>query len=153
MSELPVVSHVSAPDVSIVGSGMGGATLAAGLAPTGARIVILERGEQLKDTPETRDAGAIFQRGFYRPTETWTDGAGKPFNPGNYYYVGGNSKFYGAVLIRYRERDFAALEHWDGVSPAWPFGYEVLEPWYCRAEQLFEVRGVAGQDPTEPPHS
>ena len=100
MSELPVVSHVSSPDVLIVGSGMGGATLAAGLAPTGARIVILERGEQLQDTPETRDARAIFQRGFYRPTETWTDGAGQPFNPGNYYYVGGNSKFYGAVLIR-----------------------------------------------------
>jgi len=87
------VSHASSPDVIIVGSGMGGATLAAGLAPTGARIVILERGEQLEDTPETRDARAIFQRGFYRPTETWTDGAGQQFNPGNYYYVGGNSKF------------------------------------------------------------
>jgi choline dehydrogenase-like flavoprotein len=50
-------------DILIVGSGMGGATLAAGLAPTGARILILERGEQLPDTSETRDARAIFQRG------------------------------------------------------------------------------------------
>ena len=87
------------PDILIIGSGMGGATLAAGLAPTGARIVILERGEQLMDTPETRDPRAIFQHGFYRPNETWTAGDGKPFNPGNYYYVGGNSKFYGAVLM------------------------------------------------------
>ena len=93
---------------------MGGATLAAGLAPTGARILILERGEQLKDTPETRDARAIFQRGFYRPTETWTDGAGQQFNPGNYYYVGGNSKFYGAVLIRYRACDFRPIAHAEG---------------------------------------
>ena len=36
----------------------------------------------------------------------WHDAGGAPFNPGNYYYVGGNSKFYGAVLIRYRARGF-----------------------------------------------
>ena len=87
--------------------GMGGATLAAGLAPTGARILILERGEQLPDTSETRDARAIFQRGVYRPAETWIDGAGAAFNPGNYYYVGGNSKFYGAVLSVIAHRIFA----------------------------------------------
>src|ERR1700736_551595 len=90
LSEPSVLRHASSPDVIVVGSGMGGATLAAGLAPTGARIVILERGEQLQDTAESRDARAIFQRGFYRPTEMWTDGAGQAVNPGNYYYVGGN---------------------------------------------------------------
>ena len=97
-------------DIVIIGSGMGGATLAAGLAPSGARIVILERGERLPDSPEARDARAIFQRGVFRPQETWIDGAGEPFNPGNYYYVGGNTKFYGAVLIRYRAQDFAPIE-------------------------------------------
>ena len=132
---------------------MGGATLAAGLAPTGARIVILERGEQLKDTPETRDARAIFQRGFYRPTETWTDGAGQPFNPGNYYYVGGNSKFYGAVLIRYRACDFRPIAHAEGTTPGWPFDYDELEPWYTKAESLYRVCGALGDDPTEPRHS
>ena len=141
------------PDVVIIGSGMGGATLAAGLAPTGARIVILERGEQLKDTPEARDARAIFQRGFYRPSETWTDGAGQPFNPGNYYYVGGNSKFYGAVLIRYRKQDFAPVAHAEGETPGWPFAYDELEPWYGHAERLYRVRGALGEDPTEPTHS
>jgi choline dehydrogenase-like flavoprotein len=148
MSDLP-----DTVDVAIIGSGIGGSTIAYGLAGSGARIAILERGFHLGAHPAARDARAIFQRGVFRPVETWLDPHGHRFNPGNYYYVGGNSKFYGAVLIRYRERDFAALEHWDGVSPAWPFGYEVLEPWYGRAEQLFEVRGVFGQDPTEPPHS
>src|ERR1700720_2107039 len=148
MSDLP-----DTVDVAIIGSGIGGSPIAYGLAGSGARVVILERGFHLGAHPAARDARAIFQRGVFRPVETWLDPHGHRFNPGNYYYVGGNSKFYGAVLIRYRERDFAALEHWDGVSPAWPFGYEVLEPWYGRAEQLFEVRGVAGQDPTEPPHS
>jgi len=153
LSEPTVLSDAATPDVIIIGSGMGGATLAAGLAPTGARIVILERGEQLKDTPQTRDARAIFQHGFYRPTETWTDGAGQPFNPGNYYYVGGNSKFYGAVLIRYRACDFGPIAHAEGTTPGWPFGYDELEPWYTKAESLYRVCGELGDDPTEPRHS
>ena len=40
------------PDIVIIGSGIGGATVAAGLAGSGARIAILERGERLPDTPE-----------------------------------------------------------------------------------------------------
>ena len=140
-------------DVLIIGSGIGGATVAAGLAGKGARVTILERGGQLLDTPETRDTRAIFQRGHYRPAEQWLDEDGRPFNPGNYYYVGGNSKFYGAVLIRYRESDFEAIEHPGGLSPAWPFPYAALEPWYGAAERLYRVRGRAGEDPTEPARS
>lgn len=141
------------PDIVIVGSGIGGATIAAGLAGSGARVAILERGEKLPDTPHARDSGAIFRDGHYRPKETWLEAGGVPFNPGNYYYVGGNSKFYGAVLIRYRKEDFSEMEHFGGVSPAWPFSYEEFEPWYSRAEQLFRVRGALGDDPTEPFHS
>jgi choline dehydrogenase-like flavoprotein len=143
----------SSTDILIIGSGIGGATLAAGLAGHGARITILERGEELPASEHARSARSIFQLGHYRPNEMWRDAEGHEFNPGNYYYVGGNSKFYGAVLLRYRERDFEALEHADGVSPAWPISYADLEPWYCAAEQLFEVRGATGEDPTEPAHS
>ena len=103
------------PDFVIAGSGIGGATTAFGLAPTGAEIVILERGERLRDTPETRDLAAIFRRGVFRPDETWLDGDGKPFNPGNYYYVGGNSKFFGAVMYRFRAEDFEAHDHLEGI--------------------------------------
>jgi len=141
------------PDIVIIGSGIGGATMAYGLAKSGLRILVLERGQQLADCPEARDTNAIFHKGFFRPQETWLDGAGQPFNPGNYYYVGGNSKFYGAVLIRYRKEDFEDLEHEGGLSPAWPFGYDELEPWYSKAERLYQVRGASGEDPTEPPHS
>ena len=132
---------------------MGGATAAAGLAPTGARILILERGARLRDSADARDARAIFQRGVFRPDETWLDGAGQPFNPGNYYYVGGNSKLYGAVLFRYRARDFEPVVYRDGATPGWPFSYEELEPWYGLAETLYNVRGAIGLDPTEPAHS
>lgn len=141
------------PDIVIVGSGMGGATLAHGLADSGARILILERGEQLQDSPQTRDAKAIFQDGFFRTGETWLDGQGRTFSPGNYYMVGGNTKFYGAVLIRFRAEDFKAMAHAGGLSPAWPFGYEEIEPYYTRAEALYRVRGQGGQDPTEAPRT
>jgi len=140
-------------DIVIIGSGIGGSSVAAGLASTGANILILEAGDHIADLPVNRDQRAIFQRGHFRPKETWYEADGKGFNPGNYYNVGGNSKFYGAVLSRYRKEDFEVIEHQEGVSPAWPFPYEVLEPWYSRAERLFNVRGTLGEDPTEPCHS
>ncbi|MEQ9812111.1 MAG: GMC family oxidoreductase [Azospirillaceae bacterium] len=143
----------TSPDIVIIGSGMGGATMAHALAPTGASIVILERGQRLEDGPSARDADAIFRRGVYRPEETWLDGEGRPFSPGNYYFHGGNTKFYGAVLLRLREADFEAMEHEGGLSPAWPIGYADLAPWYDAAERLYKVAGSTGEDPTEPPHT
>ncbi|CAN7346105.1 FAD-dependent oxidoreductase [Rhizobium sp. LjRoot258] len=143
----------STPDIVIIGSGVGGSTVAAGLAATGAEILILEAGDFIADRPENRDQRAIFQRGHFRPKETWYEADGTGFNPGNYYNVGGNSKFYGAVLSRYRREDFEEMRHAEGISPAWPFPYEALEPWYNRAEQMYQVRGSLGEDPTEPTHS
>ena len=113
-------------------------------------MLVLERGKRLKDSEAARDARAIFQRGHFRPDETWLDGAGQPFNPGNYY---GNSKLYGAVLIRYRAEDFSPIRYREGTTPGWPFGYDELEPWYTRAEKLYRVRGALGADITEPRHS
>ena len=141
------------PDIVIIGSGIGGATVAAGLAPSGASILILEAGGHIEDRPENRDQRAIFQRGHFRPDETWYEAGGEGFNPGNYYNVGGNSKFYGAVLVRYRREDFLEMRHREGVSPAWPYPYEELESWYSAAERLYQVRGTLGEDPTEPPHT
>ena len=139
-------------DALVVGSGMGGASFAAGLAESGAKILILERGARLTERPDQRDARAIFQKGAFRPRETWLDGEGRPFNPGNYYYVGGNTKLYGAVLLRYRAQDFAPVAHLGGTTPGWPYAYEELAPWYTKAEALYEARGALGEDATEPPH-
>ncbi len=140
-------------DVIIVGSGMGGATLAAALAATGRKIMILERGTHLRASALDRDAKAIFGDGVFRPEESWLDAQDRPFNPGNYYYVGGNSKFYGAALIRYRASDFHAVSHSDGQTPGWPIGYADLEADYQAAEELYQVRGSMKGDPTEPAHS
>jgi choline dehydrogenase-like flavoprotein len=140
-------------DIIIIGSGMGGATLAAALAPSGKQILVLEKGSTLRPSWADRDATAIFQKGHFRPKETWLDGKGRPFNPGNYYNIGGNSKFYGAVLLRYRAADFAPIQHLEGRTPGWPITYDDLEPFYQRAEQMYQVRGQLGEDPSEPPHS
>lgn len=140
-------------DIIIIGSGMGGACAALALATSNANILILEQGHQLLPNPNNRDARAIFQRGYFRTKELWYNRHGTPFGPGNYYYHGGNTKFYGAVLMRYRAADFDGVEHLEGHAPAWPFRYDDLEPWYQKAEQIFQVRGEIGTDPTEPRHS
>jgi choline dehydrogenase-like flavoprotein len=140
-------------DIVIIGSGVGGGAVAYALASSGARICILERGERLPHEPQNRDAEAVFGANRYRSPERWVDGAGRTFRPGQFYFVGGHTKFYGTAMFRLRERDFDAVEHEEGVSPAWPISYADLEPWYAQAEQLFGVHGTAGLDPTEPPRS
>ena len=137
-------------DVLVIGSGMGGATFAAGLAPS-ARESSFWNAASVWSTARMRATRArssnAASSGRRRNGST---AAGQPFNPGNYYYVGGNSKFYGAVLIRYRAEDFSTIVHRDGTTPGWPFAYDELEPWYTRAERLYQVRGALGFDPTEP---
>lgn len=140
-------------DIVIIGSGVGGSSLACSLAETGKRIIILERGQHLKDSPEARDDASIFLKGFYKSSEEWEGTDGQKFLPGNYYYVGGNSKFFGAVMYRYRAEDFLPRPHMEGSSPGWPITYFDLEPWYEQAEELFQVRGSVGEDVTEPPRS
>ncbi|MDO9710647.1 FAD-dependent oxidoreductase [Paracraurococcus lichenis] len=138
-------------DVVIIGSGPGGGTMAWKLAQTGKRILLLERGEYLKREPENWNSRAVFAEGRYQTKETWYGADGSSFRPGLHYYVGGNSKVYGAVLFRLREADFGEIRHPDGISPAWPIGYDAFEPWYQAAEELYHVHGLRGEDPTEPP--
>ncbi|MER5958749.1 GMC oxidoreductase [Streptomyces sp. NPDC001939] len=140
-------------DVIVIGTGAGGGTLAHRLAPTGKRILILERGGYLPRERDNWDSTAVFVQGKYRAPEFWYDKHGNRFPPEVNYYVGGNTKFYGAALFRLRPEDFGELRHHDGVSPAWPIRYEDLEPYYTQAEHLYLVHGRHGEDPTEGPTS
>ena len=140
-------------DVVIIGSGVGGGCVAHALAPTAARIAILERGARLPREDRNWDPEAVYADAVYKSNERWVDGSGRAFRPGQFYYVGGHTKVFGATMFRFRREDFAAVEHAGGLSPAWPIDYETLEPWYARAERLFGVHGEAGADPTEPPRS
>ena len=140
-------------DVIIVGTGAGGGTLARHLAPSGKRILLLERGDWLPREPQNWLAQDVFVDNRYVSEDTWYDEHGKPFQPQIHYFVGGATKLYGAALYRLRAEDFGELNHHDGVSPAWPITYDEIEPYYSKAEQLYEVHGARGEDPTEPPAS
>jgi len=137
-------------DVIIIGTGAGGGTLAWSLAPTGKRILMLERGDYVPREIENWSTEAVVQKGRYNNADPWRDKDGKEFQAGTHDVVGGNTKFYGAALLRMRERDFGEVRHHGGVSPAWPIAYSDLEPWYTRAEHLYQVHGNRGEDPTEP---
>ena len=140
-------------DVVIIGSGAGGGTLARTLAASGLKILVLERGDWLPQEPQNWDAEEVFQKNRYVSKDVWHDKHGKPFQPGSHYFVGGATKMYGAAHFRLRQQDFEVLRHFDGLSPAWPLRYSDFEPWYQRAEELYHVHGLRGEDPTEPPCS
>lgn len=140
-------------DVIIVGTGAGGGTLAHKLASTGKKILILERGDFMPLEEQNRSNVDVFKRERYHAPEQWHDTDGEPFYPQTNYAVGGNTKIYGAVLLRMRERDFASVNHQEGISPEWELKYQDFEPYYTEAEQLYQVHGNTATDPTEPPRS
>jgi choline dehydrogenase-like flavoprotein len=140
-------------DVIVIGTGAGGGTLAYRLAPSGKRILMLERGDYVPREKSNWDPRAVNVEGKYQTKEVWKDAQGKDLHPHTNYGVGGNTKFYGAALFRLRREDFGEIHHHGGVSPAWPISYDDLEPYYTEAEQLYQVHGQRGEDPTEPPAS
>jgi len=136
-------------NVIIVGSGAGGGTLLHTLAASGKRVLMLERGDFLPRELENWDPKAVFVENRYVAEETWFDSDGKAFQPQIHYFVGGTTKVYGAALYRLRPADFGEVKHIDGISPAWPLTYDEFEPYYTKAEWLYQVHGNRGEDPTE----
>ena len=140
-------------DIIIIGSGAGGGTLALKLAPSGKRILILERGGYLPREKENWDATEVFVKNRYVSKDTWYDQHNHPFQPCSHYFVCGATKMYGAALFRLRQEDFKAHRTADGMTPDWPVQYEEFEPYYTQAERLYNVHGQRGDDPTDPPAS
>jgi len=138
-------------DVIIIGTGAGGGTLAYRLAPSGKRVLLLERGDYVRREKDNWEPRAVNLEGKYQTKEKWLDRNGDELHPHTNYYVGGNTKFYGAALFRLRREDFGEIRHHGGISPAWPISHEVFDPYYTEAEQLYHVHGTRGEDPTEPP--
>jgi len=138
-------------DAVIIGTGAGGGTLAYRLAPSGKRILLLERGDYVPREKDNWSTKAVNLEGKYNTKEVWRDADGQALHPHTNYWVGGNTKFYGAALFRLRRADFGELKHWGGISPAWPIRYEDMEPYYTQAEHVYHVHGQRGEDPTDPP--
>jgi choline dehydrogenase-like flavoprotein len=137
-------------DIAIIGSGMGGGTLAYALRESGARVLLVEQGDFLPRELQNWSPRAVHIENRYKNSARWSEPDGRTFLPGNYHYVGGSTKFYGATMPRFREHDFGVIEHVDGLSPAWPIGYADLEPHYAEFERIYKVHGDKGDDPTDP---
>jgi choline dehydrogenase-like flavoprotein len=152
-------------DAIVIGTGAGGGTLALHLAQAGKKILVIERGPFMPQEKLNWDTSAVFLDNRYHTKEVWQDKDGKPLHPQQAYFVGGQTKVYGAAMFRMRAEDFGVIQHEGGISPAWPIGYADLEHYYGEAEALFHVHGDLGTapavpggfgssfDPTEPFHS
>ena len=124
-------------DVIIIGSGAGGGTLAGALSRQGRNVLVLERGGAMDLADQNVADVDLFRKDRYHPRqERWFGPDGDPFAPQTMYALGGNTKIWGAVLERMRERDFSDLPLQNGISPAWPFDYQELAPYYDAAETL-----------------
>ncbi|MDQ2835048.1 MAG: GMC family oxidoreductase [Acidobacteriota bacterium] len=152
-------------DAIVIGTGAGGGTLALHLARAGKKILVLERGPFMPQEKLNWDTSAVFLDNRYHTKETWQDKDGKDLHPQQSYFVGGQTKVYGAALFRMRAEDFGVIHHKGGISPGWPISYADMEPFYTQAEELFHVHGDLGSappvpggygssyDPSEPFHS
>jgi len=141
-------------EVVVIGSGAGGGTAAYAFAKAGVKTLLLERGDFLPQEDHNWDPKEVFENSRYKTEESWIDAStSEEFRPGIHYFVGGNTKVFGASLTRFRVSDFEAVEHAEGISPAWPFNYSDLESYYGKAERIYLVHGCAGRDVSDPPRS
>src|SRR5262245_58762115 len=116
-------------DVVIIGSGAGGGTLAYALARRGVQVLLVERGDFVVQEEQNRSPDACLGK-RYNPTEVREFADGSRSVAPAFYHVGGQTKFYGAALVRLRAIDFQRVEFPGGVSPEWPISYRDLEPYY-----------------------
>ena len=136
-------------DFIIIGTGAGGGTLAHTVAASGKRILLLERGISCRGKWTTGTRGRCSSReSTYPPTPGSTPMASRSNHRSTTSSVAPPSSM-ARPLYRFRPQDFGDLQHVDGVSPAWPLGYDDFEPYYTKAEWLYQVHGDHGEDPTE----
>jgi len=124
-------------DVIIVGSGAGGSAAAYRLTQSGQRVLLLEKGGHLPRDGSTLDVKTVFNEGRFKNQVEWSDGDGNTFIPGEYYNVGGKTKWYGAALLRMSPHEFEADPEFQ--LRGWPISYSELVPYYEDAERLLHV--------------
>jgi choline dehydrogenase-like flavoprotein len=136
-------------DILVIGSGAGGATLAAACARAGKSVLVLERGPRHAPVGPAHDERAtLVERRPY--TDLPVEVNGRPRRPYVGGGAGGSTALYGAALVRPSPDDFHPGRHYGPRLPRaiwdWPIGYDDLEPYYREAEQLFGVAGSATDD-------
>ena len=98
-------------DVIIIGTGAGGGTLAYHLAPSGKRVLLLERGDYVRREKDNWSSRAVNVEAKYHTKEVWQDKDGKPLHAHTNYYVGGNTKAESLYQV-HGERGVDPTEPW-----------------------------------------
>jgi len=140
-------------DVVIVGSGMGGGTLAYSLVNANKRVLLIEKGKNNivhSEGVEVEDHsvdGRLDNGKWPEKLTAVIDGRKSDFWPPLGCGVGGSTLLYASALQRFRPEDFDSQTFSDDLGVSWPIKYAELEPYYLQAEDLFRVRGTV--DPLE----
>ena len=132
-------------DVVVVGAGIAGALVAAGLAARGVRVTVLEAGpDQIRNDAVTRFRETAnrdtYPAAEYAPQGEYVQLGPTDFGSGYLRRRGGSTWHWLGLVPRLLPSDFM-MQTTFGVGVDWPISYEQLEPWYVKAE---EELGVAG---------
>lgn len=137
-------------DAVVIGSGAGGAPVAARLSAAGWHVLLLERGPEHAREAYRPDELAILREGFFTagsdphvvttartPNGIFSDLGWTAL------CVGGGTVHMGGFLYRFHPSDFSmASDHPGHAGLAdWPYGYAALEPYYVEAEREMGVSG------------
>src|ERR1700679_1480513 len=134
-------------DVIVIGSGMGGATVARYIAQQDLEVLILEKGRRVSaaiDQNEYTSPEERVARGWWPMpvSQKKPDGTYARFFAAVGCAVGGSSIHYAAALERMAATDFQALTTEKGRTSAWPITYQELVPFYESAEKLYRVKTI-----------
>jgi len=163
-----MIASANTYDAIVVGSGISGGWAAKELTGLGLKVLMLERGRNVrhiedyptalkqpwelphrgKNSLELQRKYPILSRDLLDESSAhfWANDADspyreeKPFDWYRGYQVGGRSLIWGRQSYRWSNFDFEANLR-EGVAIDWPIRYEELAPWYDRAESFAGISG------------
>lgn len=165
-------------DAIVVGSGISGGWAAKELTEKGLKVLLLERGKDIKHvtdypaatkkvwefphrgrlTMEMKDRHPVQKRDYpyneFTP-EFWVDDLDCPYTEVKRFdwyrgfHVGGKSLMWGRQSYRWSPWDFESNAR-DGYGVDWPIRYDDLAPWYDYVEQFAGISGSIENLPNLP---